>query len=462
MKRHTSHRGFVKIAPLSASKLKAVGRERKTRFQPVTSRDAFTQAGGISRRTAIALGAAGVAGLAGAASIFDIFSRWREAETPADVFKGDAPKGKLWELWRKRGWVKEASHYLKLGANVQCKVCPNNCLLTPGDRSHCRNKVNIKGTLYTLAYANPCTFHIDPVEKKPLFHFLPGSRTFSLATSGCVFRCLNCQNWEISQKKPEETKDPHGDELRFRPPLPDTLTLEQMRRLSLFPADAALTAQVLGCPSISYTYSEPTAFYEYATDTCKAARERKLRNVIVSCGSIEERPARELYKLVDAAHVDLKGFNDAVYKKLNSGKLQPILNTLKLLKEMGVWFEIINLVVPTYTDDLDIIRRMCGWIATHLGTDRPLHFSRFHPQHKLTHLSPTPVDTLVKARDTARAEGLHYVYIGNVPGLPGAETTFCPKCRKSVIERDIFAITAVNLKAGACAFCGTKIAGVWQ
>lgn len=415
----------------------------------------------FSRRAAIGLGAAGVASLAGAASLFDFFSRWREGEAPADIFKGDAPKGEVWEQWRQRGWVKEASHYLKLGRNVQCKVCPNNCLLAPGDRSHCRNKVNRDGTLYTLVYANPCTFHVDPVEKKPLFHFLPGSRTFSLATSGCVFRCLNCQNWEISQKKPEETKNPRGDELRVRPPLPSGFSLDQMARLSLFPADAAAVAEALGCPSVSYTYSEPTAFYEYTFDTCKAVRERKLKNIVVSCGSIEDRAARDLYQFVDAAHVDLKGFDQDIYTKLNSGKLQPILNTLKTLRELGVWFEIINLVVPTYTDDLGIIRRMCGWIARELGPDQPLHFSRFHPQHKLAYLTPTPVETLVKARDAARSEGLRYVYIGNVPGLEGAETTWCPNCKKAVVERDIFAVTALNLADGRCRGCGTRIAGVW-
>jgi pyruvate formate lyase activating enzyme len=415
----------------------------------------------ISRRAALGLGAAGLAGVAGAASLFDLFSRWRDSEAPADIFKGDAPKGELWALWRKRGWVKEASHYLKLGRNVQCKVCPNNCLLSPGDRSHCRNKVNFDGTLYTLVYGNPCTFHIDPVEKKPLFHFLPGSRTFSLATSGCVFRCLNCQNWEISQKKPEETKDPHGDELRLRPPVPASLTLDEIARLSLFPADAVAVAEALLCPSLSYTYSEPTAFYEYTFDTCKAARARKLKNIVVSCGSIEDRAARDLYQLVDAAHVDLKGFDQDTYTKLNSGKLQPILNTLQTLKALGVWVEIINLVVPTYTDKLDTIHRMCGWIAKELGPDQPLHFSRFHPQHKLEHLTPTPVQTLLKARDAARAEGLHYVYIGNVPGLEGAETTWCPNCKQAVIERDIFAVTAQNLVGGKCRFCGTKIAGVW-
>ncbi|MGA2863332.1 MAG: AmmeMemoRadiSam system radical SAM enzyme [Verrucomicrobiota bacterium] len=416
---------------------------------------------GLSRRAAILLGAAGVAGVAGAASLWDWFSKWRAAEAPADIFKGDAPQGEVWELWGKRGWVKEAAHYFKLGPNVQCKVCPNNCLLAPGDRSHCRNKVNHDGVLYTLVYGNPCTFHVDPVEKKPLFHFLPGSRTFSLATSGCIFRCLNCQNWEISQKKPEETKDPRGQELRLRPPLPPSLTLNEVARLSLFPDDAVAVAEVLGCPSLAYTYSEPTAFYEYTLDTCKAARQRKLKNIVVSCGSIEERPARDLYQFVDAAHVDLKGFDQEVYQKLNSGKLQAILNTLKTLKELGVWFEIINLVVPTYTDNLQTIRRMCGWIAQELGPDRPLHFSRFHPEHKLAYLTPTPVATLLEARDAARAEGLHYVYIGNVPGLAGAETTFCPNCKKPVVQRDIFAVTALDLAAGKCRFCGAKIAGVW-
>jgi pyruvate formate lyase activating enzyme len=417
---------------------------------------------GMSRRRALGAGVMGAAGLAGAASWFGVFSRWRDTEVPADTFKGDAPQGELWELWQKRGWVKEGRHYLKLGRNVQCKVCPNNCLLAPGDRSHCRNRINRDGTLYTLAYGNPCTFHVDPVEKKPLFHFLPGTRTFSLATSGCVFRCLNCQNWEISQKKPEETKDPHGVEFRLHPPLPAALTPEQMARVSLFPEDVAAVSAALGCPSISYTYSEPTAFYEYTQDTCKAGRERKLKNIVVSCGSIEERAARELYAYVDAAHVDLKGFDEATYQQLNSGRLAPVLRTLKVLREVGVWFEIINLVVPTYTDNLDMTRRMCGWIAKELGPDQPLHFSRFHPQHKLTHLPPTPVATLVKARDAAQAEGLRFVYLGNVPGLDDAGTTWCPGCKQAIVARDIFAVTRLDVVDGKCRFCGVKIAGVWS
>jgi pyruvate formate lyase activating enzyme len=416
----------------------------------------------LSRRSVIKYGVGGAVGVLGAASFLDFFLKWRDSEAPADIFKGDAPHGQVWELWKKRGWVKEGRHYLKLDRNVQCKICPNNCVLAPGDRSHCRNRINCDGTLYTLAYGNPCTFHVDPVEKKPLFHFLPGSRAFSLAISGCVFRCLNCQNWEISQKKPEETKDPAGDELRLRPPLPSSLTQEQVARLSMFPDDVAAVAQSLACLSIAYTYSEPTAFFEYTQDTCQAARSRKIKNIVVSCGSIEERPARDLYQYADAAHVDLKGFDNEMYKKLNAGRLQPILRTLGILKDLGVWFEIINLVVPSYTDDLDSIRRMSGWICKEMGPDRPLHFSRFHPEYKLAHLPPTPVETLVKARDAARAEGLRYVYIGNVPGLEASGTTFCPNCRKPVVERDIYAVTHMDITNGKCRYCGTKIAGVWS
>ena len=419
----------------------------------------------LTRRQALVGGAFGLAQLAmtdGNSWFRDWFNLAGSDEAPAEIFKGDAPDEETWQLWQQRGWVREAAHYLKLDGNVQCKVCPNNCLLAPGDRSHCRNKINRDGTLYTMAYGNPCAFHVDPVEKKPLFHFLPGTHAFSLATSGCVFRCLNCQNWEISQKKPEETKNPRGPALRLRPPLPSVLSLDDVSRLSLFPEDLAAVALALGCPFIAYTYSEPTAYYEYTYDCCRFARERGLRNIIVTCGSIEERPLRDLAPFVAAAHVDLKGFSEETYRKLNSGKLQPILRTLKIYHELGVWFEVINLIVPTYTDDLEGIRRMCGWFAENLGPDRPLHFSRFNPQYKLEHLPPTPVETLLKARDLAWAAGLHYVYVGNVPGLSGAENTHCPNCHRVVIERDIFAVTRVELNAGKCRYCGTNIAGVWS
>lgn len=418
--------------------------------------------GGISRRTALKFCSFGLASATAGSSFWSILKRLAGEEAPADVFKGDAPNAKTLELWRKRGWLVEARHYLKHGRNVQCKVCPNNCILEPGDRSHCRNKINVDGTLYTMAYGNPCAFHVDPVEKKPLFHFLPGTYTFSIATSGCVFRCLNCQNWEISQRKPEETKDPSGAEIRLRPPLPRSIPAADVRRVSMFPEDVAAIAKALNCPSVSYTYSEPTAFYEYTYDSCKKVRETGLKNILVTCGSIEERAFRDLAQYVDAAHVDLKGFDEEIYQKLNSGRLSAVLNILKVYHSLGIWFEIINLVVPTYTDKPETIKRMCGWIVENLGADRPIHFSRFHPQHKLTHLPPTPIDILLKAREIARSQGLRYVYIGNVREVDDAETTYCPNCKKPIIERDIFSVSSFHLVDGKCKFCKTAIPGVWR
>lgn len=419
----------------------------------------------LSRRQAINCVLVGAAGVAGGGALLSLLARLSQASRTTDLletFKGDAPQGELWELWQQRGWAREAYHYLKLGRNVQCKLCPNNCILEPGERSHCRTRVNKDGTLYTLAYGNPCSLHVDPVEKKPLFHFLPGTASFSLATAGCVFRCLNCQNWEISQKKPEETKDPTGPAFRLRPPVPTAISYQDMARLSLFPEDVVALTESLRCSSIAYTYSEPTAFYEYTYDTCKLARERGLKNILVTCGSIDERALRDLGKHVDAAHVDIKGFDESIYWKLNAGSLRAILDILKTFHSMNVWFELINLVVPTYTDDLDMVKRMCGWVVDHLGPDRPIHFSRFHPQFRLAHLPPTPVETLVQAREIARSAGLRYAYIGNVRGLPDAETTFCPNCKRALIERDIYAITRLDVVNGGCRFCQTKIAGVWN
>jgi pyruvate formate lyase activating enzyme len=212
-------------------------------------------------------------------------------EAPADIFKGDAPSGELWELWQKRGWVKEAAHYLKLGRNVQCKVCPNNCMLEPGDRSHCRNKVNRDGTLYTLVYGNPCTFHVDPVEKKPLFHFLPGSRRrFRSPRPAASSAASTARTGRFRRRNRRKPRTRAARNCACARRCREALTLEQMARLSLFPEDVVAVTEALGCPSISYTYSEPTAFYEYTQDTCKAARERKLKNIVVSCGSIEDRP----------------------------------------------------------------------------------------------------------------------------------------------------------------------------
>ncbi|MCX7826430.1 MAG: AmmeMemoRadiSam system radical SAM enzyme [Verrucomicrobiae bacterium] len=435
--------------------------ERQGESEPATRQGKDPSGRGLTRRQMVLLGLAGLAGVAGTGSVVRYRAQMAEPESGWDVFRGDAPKGELWELWKQRGWAKEAYHYSKLGRNVLCHVCPNVCQLEPDDRGRCRNRVNKDGTLYTVAYGNPCSMHIDPIEKKPLFHFFPGSRSFSLATAGCVFRCLNCQNWEISQRKPEETKNARGPEFRLRPPAP-AFGPADMERLSLFPEDLVALAAWCNCVSISYTYSEPTAYYEYAYDSCKLARARKIKNVFVTCGSINEAALRDVGQYLDACHVDLKGFDDDTYAKLNAGRLHFILDSLKTLQSMGVWVEIIHLVVPTYTDKPDMIRKMCDWIATNLGPDCPVHFSRFHPAHKLQHLPPTPVEILLQAQAIGRSAGLRYVYIGNVPGLRGAETTFCPNCRQVVIDRDIYSITAFNLAAGKCKFCQTKIAGVWS
>jgi pyruvate formate lyase activating enzyme len=347
------------------------------------------------------------------------------------IFKNDAPE-KLWK------WSIEGFHYSTDGTIVQCQICPNRCILNPGDRSICRSKVNIGGKLYSLAYGNPCSVHVDPIEKKPLNHFYPRSLVFSIATTGCNFRCLNCQNWEISQKKPEEA-----------------------RHYELFPADVVRITKGKGVPSIAYTYSEATTYYEYMYDTARLARDEGINNVWVSNGFINKGPLEDLTQYLDAARIDLKSFDDDIYRRLNGGRLQPVLNTLKLLHEKGIWLEIITLVVPGYVDKPEMIKRMCGWILKELGPNYPLHFSRFSPMYKLNRLPATPVRTLEELRDIALKEGIYYVYIGNVPGHEGCNT-YCHNCNKILIERRGYHLSQFNLKNGRCKFCETRIPGRWE
>ncbi len=333
---------------------------------------------------------------------------------------------------------KESPYYMSTPRGVKCMICPNYCILREGQESICRTHVAKDNKLYTIAYGNPCSVHIDPIEKKPLFHFLPASKSFSIATAGCNLACLNCQNWEISQESPRNT-----------------------RNEELFPAQVISEASANHCQSIAYTYAEPIAFYEYAFDTARLARERGIKNLMISNGFINAAPMRELARYLDAANINLKSFSDDIYSSLNGGSLQPVLNTLKILKEEGVWLEITNLIVPGWTDKMDMIREMCDWLYKNGFSDYPLHFSRFFPLYKLTSLPYTPVSVLEKAREIALNAGLKYVYIGNVPGSP-AENTICPGCKKVVMERKGFTILANNLKADHCKFCGTKIAGVWK
>ena len=347
------------------------------------------------------------------------------------VFKGDAP-AKPWK------WSHEGFFYKKLKENkVVCGICPNRCLLSPGDLSICRSKVNIGGTLYSLTYGNPCSLHVDPIEKKPLFHFKPRTTAFSLATTGCNFRCLNCQNWEISQVKPQ-----------------------QVRHYELFPRDVVIKAQSAGAKSIAYTYSEPTTFFEYMIDIARIAREKGIYNLWISNGYINRKPLLELCKVLDAANVNLKAYSDVVYRKLNGGRLQPVLNTFTTLHEQGVHFEVTNLLVPGYVDDADMAKRMCEWILKNLGPDYPLHFLRFFPRYKLDRLAPTPVSTLTRFRELAMQEGIRYVYVGNVPGHEG-NNTYCHNCKRLLIERKGYLIPVYNLVGNKCKFCNSVIPGVW-
>lgn len=431
--------------------------------EPIRSVNETERPGGqVSRRQLLKFGLGGLTCAAAGAAAYS-YVKWRTHEilVGAEVFKNDAPDDEAWREWESHGWVREAYHYRKLGRNAQCVLCPNGCILEPGDRSHCRNRVNRDGTLYTMAYANPCAMHVDPIEKKPLFHFLPSASAFSLATSGCGFRCLNCQNWDISQRKPEETKDPRGAPLRLQPKELERMARNDMLRLTMPPEDVVAAAAHFQSATIAYTYSEPTVWYEYMLDTAKIARTRGIKNVWVTCGYMQREPLAEFCRYLDAASVNLKSYSDDIYRDLNSGRLQPVLDTLMMLKREGVWFEVINLIVPTYTDKPDLIRAMCGWLVDHLGPDYPLHFSRFHPAHKLERLPSTPTEILIQARDIATQAGLHYVYIGNSPEPADAETTWCPKCKNMVVDRFRFTTCVTGLRDGACKQCGTKIAGVW-
>jgi len=332
----------------------------------------------------------------------------------------------------------EAMYYNRLdGRRVQCALCPRRCVIADGGRGFCGVRENRGGTLYTLVYAKPCSLHVDPIEKKPLFHVRPGSPAFSIATVGCNLRCLFCQNWQISQAAPEDVRTP-----------------------TLSPEEVVAQARKTGAPVIAYTYTEPTIFYEYMLDIARLAHKAGILNVMHSAGFINEEPLRGLIPYLDAANIDLKGFNDRFYNQFSFGNLQDVLRTLKILHEEGVWVEVTNLVIPGLNDDPGEIRRMCEWIRDNLGPDTPLHFSRFWPMHKLAQLAPTPPATLEKARQIAREAGLRYVYIGNIAGNP-AEDTVCPKCGKVVVDRAGYIIQELQLVDGACAYCGEKIAGKW-
>ncbi|MFH1578038.1 MAG: AmmeMemoRadiSam system radical SAM enzyme [Candidatus Omnitrophota bacterium] len=335
--------------------------------------------------------------------------------------------------------TKEAMFYEKIDTNtIQCHICPRRCILKDGMRGFCRAREPRNGKHYSLSYGNPTAAHVDPIEKKPLFHFLPATTAFSIATAGCNFRCKYCQNWEISQFKPEET---------FNHYLP--------------PDDVVTKAFEYKCRTIAYTYTEPSVFYEYMLDTAKIAKISGIKNIYHSNGSLNPEPARELFLYLDGANIDLKGFTQEFYQEVSQGYLDVVLNTLKLLKKNKVHLEITNLVIPSLNDDLNKVQEMCQWIRDELGKDVPVHFLRFYPTFKLRNLAPTPVSTLDKIRNIAMQEGLEYVYIGNVPGHDG-ENTYCPKDKRVLIRRAGYEILENNIINGKCKFCGIDIPGVWS
>ena len=335
--------------------------------------------------------------------------------------------------------LKEAMYYERIDKNtIQCRLCPRNCVLKNGMRGFCRARESRNGKHYSLVYANPTAIHIDPIEKKPLFHFLPGTYAFSVATAGCNLRCKYCQNWEISQFPPEET---------FNYYLPPQKLVDE--------------TSSSGCLTIAYTYTEPSIFYEYMLDTAKIAKSAGIKNIYHSNGSLNPKPVEELSQYLDGANIDLKGFTQEFYSKITEGYLDTVLDTLKILKKNRVHLEITNLVIPSLNDDFGIARKMCQWIRENLGRDVPIHFSRFYPTFKLKNLPPTPVSTLDKIHSIATEEGLQYVYIGNVAGHK-AESTYCPNDKKVLIKRTGYRILENNIINGKCKFCGMDIPGVWQ
>ncbi len=336
--------------------------------------------------------------------------------------------------------LKEAMFYKKLDdTRIQCEVCFRGCILKDGMRSFCRNKENRKGKLYNLVYGRPSAVHIDPIEKEPALHMLPNTAILCFGTAGCNFRCKFCHNWTLSQRSIEEMEYTH----------------------ELKPEDAVRIAQDKRIPTLSFTYNEPTSFYEYVYDTACIAKQKGLKILWHSNGSMNPQALKELLKYTDAVTIDLKGFTERFYHEASSAQLEPVLRTLKIIKNEGKWLEIVNLVIPSLNDNPQDIKKMCLWIKDNLGKDTPLHFSRFFPNYKLTNLPATPVATLEEAYQVAKASGLNYVTLGNLPGHK-YNSTFCPACGKRIIFRRHFSVLSNGVVDGRCKFCSHPIPGIWS
>ena len=336
----------------------------------------------------------------------------------------------------------EAYLYETLEDNkVKCNLCSHRCLIKDGRRGICGVRENAGGVLQTLVYGKLIAQHIDPIEKKPLFHFLPGSLSYSVATVGCNFRCQFCQNADIAQMPADRGGMIMGQ--------------------TCGPAEIVDAAWRAGCKSISYTYTEPTVYFELAYETARLAADKGLRNIFVTNGYMTADALEMIQPYLDAANVDLKAYTDQYYKEQCSARLKHVQATLKLMKSLGIFVEVTTLIVPGLNDDPGQLKELAEFIAQDLGIDTPWHISRFHPTYKLVNRPPTPVHTLTKARKIGLKAGLKYVYTGNVPGN-AAENTFCFNCGQTVIERRGFQVGSLSIKNGRCIQCGTEIAGIWE
>jgi pyruvate formate lyase activating enzyme len=322
---------------------------------------------------------------------------------------------------------------------VVCELCPRACKLNEGQRGLCFVRARENNEIVLTTYGRSSGFAVDPIEKKPLNHFLPGTPTFSFGTAGCNLTCKFCQNWDISKSRKMDT-------------LAVAAGAEEI-------ADVAVR---LGCRSVAFTYNDPVIFLEYARDVAAVCHERDIRTVAVTAGYVNPEPREELFSFIDAANIDLKAFDDDFYRRIAGGHLEPVLDTLRYLRnETNVWFEVTNLVIPGYNDADDDIRRMVDWFVEELGSDVPLHLSAFHPDYKMREVPPTPRATLRRARQIAKDAGLHHVYTGNVHDQEG-DATYCAACGTLLIARDWYEVTAWKLDNGACPKCGVRCAGVFE
>jgi pyruvate formate lyase activating enzyme len=335
--------------------------------------------------------------------------------------------------------MREASFYEKREDNkIHCYLCRQHCIVTPGKRGICGVRENREGTFYTLVYELPCATHVDPIEKKPLFHFFPGSSAFSIATAGCNFHCLHCQNHDISQMPTQACIIP-GEKMTVSEVVADALRTE--------------------CKSISYTYTEPTIFYEYAFDIALLAREKGIYNNFVTNGYIEDEPLRTIRPYLDAANIDLKGFDEAFYRKVCKAELPKVLDTIRAYRKMDIWIELTTLIIPGHNDNEEALRAIARFIVNELGPQVPWHVSAFYPTYKLLDAPRTSPKALERARAIGIEEGLRYVYEGNIPGSDG-EHTYCYSCKKIVIKRYGYSILEYNIKNASCIYCGAVIDGV--